>query len=94
MENLRTTMCPLLLCPDLYEPDSVDLRKDEEARDYWLTCLEAIGDQFVSKASYLHSTDSSATGRAEKCRDDFNIILRKLKSNPTYVITWKAMSRH
>lgn len=87
MENLRTKkMCPLLLHPDLYQPDSVDLMLDEEARTYWLTCLEGIGNQFVHRADYLHSSDSSATMRAEKCRDEFHKILRKLKSNPRYVL--------
>lgn len=83
MENNRTSACPLLLCPNLYQPDSVNLLTDIEARNYWLNCLEAIGQQFVSKANYLHSADSSALSRAEKSRDDFNKILIKLRSNPS-----------
>lgn len=83
MESARTGICPLLLCPPLYQPDSVNLLTDTEARNYWLTCLEGIGNQFVSKANYLHRTDSSALPRAEKCRDEFNKILSKLKSDPT-----------
>lgn len=82
MENKRTGLCPLLLNPNLYQPDSVNLSTDVEARNYWLSCLEAIGQQFVSKANYLHSSDGSALSRAEKSRDDFNKVLSKLKSNP------------
>lgn len=83
MESVRTTVCPLLLYPEKYEPDSVNLLKDEEARNYWLNCLEAIGQQFVTKAEYLHKSDTTAVKRAEKCRDEFNDVLCKLKTNPT-----------
>lgn len=82
MENRRTGVCPLLLDLNLYEPDSVNLITDIEARNYWLPCLEAIGQQFVNKANYLHSSDSTALSRAEKSRDDFNQILSKLRTNP------------
>jgi hypothetical protein len=33
-------MCPLLLNPNTYIPDLIDLTKDEEARSYWLACFE------------------------------------------------------
>ncbi len=32
--------CPLLLDPETYKPDTVDLTRDNEAREYWLKCLE------------------------------------------------------
>jgi len=32
--------CPLLLDSAGYFPDTVDLTKDEEAREYWLNCFE------------------------------------------------------
>lgn len=32
--------CPLLLKPSEYNPDTVDLTQDDEARKYWLECFE------------------------------------------------------
>lgn len=31
--------CPLLWNPDSYLPDTVDLTRDSEAREYWLHCF-------------------------------------------------------
>lgn len=32
--------CPLLFKPSDYQPDTVDLTQDDEARKYWLECFE------------------------------------------------------
>lgn len=80
--DINTTICPLLLYPELYQPDSVDLLKDEAARNYWLKCLEGIGNQFVDKADYLHNNDRTAKIRAKKSRDEFHEVLNNLKKNP------------
>lgn len=39
-EECRLVVCPLLLNPNSYIPDLIDLTKDEEARHYWLGCFE------------------------------------------------------
>ena len=36
----RLGACPLLKQPDSYIADTVDLTRDDEARDYWLACFE------------------------------------------------------
>ena len=36
----RLGACPLLKQPDNYTADTVDLTRDDEARDYWLACFE------------------------------------------------------
>ena len=36
----RLGACPLLKQPDSYVADTVDLTRDDEARDYWLACFE------------------------------------------------------
>lgn len=81
-EKLNKNTCPLLKHSSDYTSDSVDLLTDIEARTYWLKCLEGLGHQFVEKASYLHPEDSSAPGRAEKCKDSFHKILHNLKEDP------------
>ena len=36
----RLGTCPLLMQPENYIADTVDLTRDHEARDYWLACFE------------------------------------------------------
>ena len=36
----RLGACPLLMQPENYIADTVDLTRDDEARDYWLACFE------------------------------------------------------
>ena len=37
--------CPLLLDPNSYLPDTVDLTKDTAAREYWLDCFSKSVDK-------------------------------------------------
>lgn len=81
-ETINNCTCPLLKNPDYYSSDSVDLLEDEEARTYWLKCLEGLGYHFVEKASYLHPDDASACDKAKKCKDSFHEVLSSLRNNP------------
>ena len=38
-------MCPLVLHPKTYFPDTVDLTHDDDARTYWLQCFEDATDK-------------------------------------------------
>ena len=37
--------CPLLLNPDTYLPDTVDLTQDPDAQEYWLQCFIDSADK-------------------------------------------------
>ncbi len=50
------TCFPLLAEPtDSYSPDTVDLTDDDEARNYWLTCLEGNADKATLPFTTSHT---------------------------------------
>lgn len=75
-------ICPLLLDPNMYSPDTIDLLNNEEERHYWLPCLEGMVKKFVAKAGVLNPDKSNAIEEAEKCYQIFRSIISKIKSNP------------
>lgn len=81
MEN-QTTVCPLLLHPETYTPDTIDLINDKRERDYWLPCLEGMVKKFVGKASFLNPHNPDATDKALECFNKFHELVEELKDNP------------
>uniref|UniRef100_A0A6P7H613 Pantothenate kinase 4-like isoform X1 n=2 Tax=Diabrotica virgifera virgifera TaxID=50390 RepID=A0A6P7H613_DIAVI len=75
-------VCPLLKNPERYNPDTLNLVENLQARNYWLPCLEQMVKKFVSKAQYLHPDDPKATEKAEVCYQDFHNLLEQLTSDP------------
>lgn len=76
-------MCPLLLDPLKYTPDTLDLNKDEEARDYWIDCFLQVAKKFAVKAANSGADDPTASERAQQlvteCKlDDFVFTLSLL----------------
>lgn len=83
MTGNDNNVCPLLKNPENYNPDSLDLINNLEARDYWLNCLEQMVKKFVNKAKYLHPDDPEATKKAELCYQDFHILVQQINLDPT-----------
>ncbi|XP_050719238.1 4'-phosphopantetheine phosphatase-like isoform X2 [Eriocheir sinensis] len=73
---------PLLACPKEYVPDTVDLTKDKEARDYWLSCFESSLESFVDRAISSQPNIPDSQERANKFRDKYLQRLRNLKNHP------------
>lgn len=73
---------PLLACPKEYVPDTVDLTKDKEARDYWLSCFESSLGSFVDRAISSQPNIPDSQERANKFRDKYLQRLRNLKNHP------------
>lgn len=59
-------MCALLLDPQKYNPDTLDLNQDEEARDYWIDCFLQVAKKFAVKAAKSELDDPTASGRAQQ----------------------------
>jgi hypothetical protein len=48
--DTRLGVCPLLLNAGTYNPDTVDLTRDADARMYWLQCFEDSLSKFADRA--------------------------------------------
>ncbi|KAK4312227.1 hypothetical protein Pmani_016307 [Petrolisthes manimaculis] len=78
----QLTFFPLLANPGEYKPDAVDLTKDKEARDYWLSCFESSLGSFVNRAISSQPNSPDSQERANKFRDKYLQRLRNLKNHP------------
>lgn len=77
------SVCPLLLNPEYYQPDTIDLKNNIKERNYWLTCLEQMVKKFVDKVNILNPSNPNAKDDAQKCCDTFHELVNKLKNDPT-----------
>lgn len=79
----RSKICPLLENPDLYNPDTIDLNEDKEARDYWLNCFLGLVEKFSNFAKLSQIHDPLSNERAIKFQDDYLERINNLRnSNP------------
>lgn len=78
----QLTFFPLLAHPEEYVPDTVDLTKDKEARDYWLSCFEGSLGSFVSRAVSSQPNSIDAVERANRFREKYLQRLHNLKNHP------------
>ncbi|XP_060516884.1 4'-phosphopantetheine phosphatase [Cylas formicarius] len=78
----KNQICPLLKEPEVYNPDTIDLLDNENARNYWLPCLEAMVERFTNKAGSLNPDNPEASEIAKICYQEFQDLLAKIKSDP------------
>lgn len=55
-------VCSLLLDPETYTPDTLNLNSDEEARSYWFNCMQKLIEKFSQQAAQsdnLNHADAS-----------------------------------
>ncbi|XP_024937354.1 pantothenate kinase 4 isoform X2 [Cephus cinctus] len=76
------TFCPLLSDPSSYNPDTMDLAQDKEARDYWLQCFEESVDKFVARAIHSQPQSPTAKDRASKLKEKYINRLHYLHLQP------------
>ncbi|XP_057666278.1 4'-phosphopantetheine phosphatase-like [Diorhabda carinulata] len=77
--------CPLLKYPENYNPDSLDLENNPEAREYWLDCLDQMAKKFVGKVKDLQPDDPSATEKAEECYREFHTLIEKVTDDSEFL---------
>ncbi|KAH9634132.1 hypothetical protein HF086_001334 [Spodoptera exigua] len=71
----------ILLEPDKYNPDTLDLLVDEEAREYWLNTCEKLTEKYVNFA-LLNNEDPTVEIRALKFKTCYVEALKELRINP------------
>ncbi|XP_015524756.1 4'-phosphopantetheine phosphatase isoform X1 [Neodiprion virginianus] len=76
------TFCPLLKDPSTYNPDTMDLVQDKEARDYWLQCFEESVDKFIARAVMSQPQSPTAQDRAVKLKEKYINRLHYLHVEP------------
>ncbi|XP_071085825.1 4'-phosphopantetheine phosphatase-like isoform X2 [Haliotis cracherodii] len=74
--------CTLLLDVNSYYPDTVDLTKDAEAREYWLQCFSQGADKSKLQAIKSQPSSPDAVERADKFKSRYLDRLSVLKANP------------
>ena len=74
--------CPLLDDPDEYVADTVDLLRDHDARNYWLTCFKDSLPKFTERAVESQVQVTDVNERAERFKDKFLSRVRMLESQP------------
>ncbi|XP_067669593.1 4'-phosphopantetheine phosphatase-like [Haliotis asinina] len=74
--------CTLLLDVNSYYPDTVDLTKDAEAREYWLECFSQGAEKSKLQAIKSQPSSPDAVERAEKFKSRYLDRLSVLKTNP------------
>lgn len=52
--------------PNTYNPDTLDLNADSEAREYWLECFANMIKKFATQAARSEKDDPTATARAQQ----------------------------
>lgn len=76
------TFCPLLADPANYIADTVDLNSDQEARVYWLNCLESSVEKFVERAVKSQPHSDTAHSRAMQFKEKYVSRLHHLREQP------------
>lgn len=71
----------ILLEPDKYNPDTLDLLVDEEAREYWLNTCEKLTEKYVNFA-LLNNEDPTVEIRALKFKTCYVEALKEIRINP------------
>lgn len=80
---MSNNVCPLLMSPEAYKPDIIDLSVNTKGRNYWLPCLEGMVKKFVIKAKDLNPDDPKATEKAELCYQQFRKLVEQLSLDPS-----------
>ncbi|XP_060810423.1 4'-phosphopantetheine phosphatase isoform X2 [Amyelois transitella] len=67
--------------PDKYNPDTLDLLVDEEAREYWLNTCEKLVEKYVNFA-LANNDDPTVEIRALKFKTCYVEAIKELRINP------------
>lgn len=72
----ESKVCPLIF--DAYNPDTLDLHTDREAREYWFECISDLVRKFAVQAQHSQRNDPTAKERAQLYQNEFNNVLSTL----------------
>lgn len=72
----------ILYEPDKYNPDTLDLLVDEEAREYWLSTCEKLVEKYVNFALANNNDDPTVEIRALKFKTCYVEALKEIRVNP------------
>lgn len=80
----ESKVCPLIF--DAYNPDTLDLHTDHEAREYWFECIGDLVQKFAVQAHHSQRDDPTAKERAQLYQNEFKNVLSTLsKTENRYV---------
>lgn len=82
MCNKKENVCPLLQNPETYNPDTIDLIKNNAERDYWLPTIKNLVKRITGKAKTLHPNYQKASEKAEVCLQKFHRLIEDLQQDP------------
>lgn len=82
MCNKKENICPLLINPECYNPDTIDLVNSSVDRDYWLPTIENLVKRIAAKAKTLHPHHQKASEKAEICLQKFHKLIEDLQRDP------------
>lgn len=71
----------VLFQPEKYNPDTLDLLADEEAREYWLDTCEKLVEKYV-KYALANTEDPTVEIRALKFKTCYVEALKEIRLNP------------
>ncbi|XP_018336511.1 pantothenate kinase 4 isoform X2 [Agrilus planipennis] len=82
MMKSKKNDCPLLENPVTYDPDTINLLENAEAREYWLTSLDEMVRGFEKKAKLLNPNKADAPEILRKCREQFHDHIENIRKEP------------
>lgn len=79
MSQEKTTS--YLYNPLNYNPDTLDLIKDTDARSYWFDCFKNLASKFATQAAKSEWEDPTSINRAKEFENNYIDILNTLKTD-------------
>lgn len=75
----ESKVCSLIFDADAYNPDTLDLHTDQEAREYWFKCIgDLVQKSIAVQAEHSQRDDPTAKERAQLYQNEFNNVLSTL----------------
>lgn len=69
-------VCSLLVDPETYTPDTLNLNSDEEARVYWFNCIPKLIEKFseqAARSAQFNQTDGSVRAQQYVWSHDYRM---------------------
>lgn len=85
-------ICTYLFDPVGYNPDTLDLNNDADARSYWFQCFNELAKKFAQQAAKSQCSDPTAANRAQAFERNYIDIINSLKTDTqryVYIVLFK-----
>lgn len=70
-----------LIDPLNYNPDTLDLNTDTDARSYWFDCFKDLATKFANQAAKSDCDDPTSINRAKDFETNYIDIINSLKTD-------------